>query len=237
MTAICVIGIELSARTAGRPAGRRDRHAGRSSRSSRSSRSTPATAPAGAIDPSLSWFNPFALSPQRGLTAGDAARRSSSTGAGTRPSTVNEETEDSDEAPGQGDRDQHPDPARDLRRRRRRGSGATPGSTAGRQPRRRAQRARRRRSSARRSDKILIIAVLTSARGLDPDDDPAGRPHHSLDGPGQGDAGEPRQRSIRATSPRTSRRSGWASLSIVWYVGLDAGQRRHPLRLARRAGR
>ena len=82
----------------GRPAGGRDRHPRRSSRSSPWSRSTPATPARRAIHPSLSWFNPFSLSPSE-ISAGMLLAVFIYWGWDT-TATVNEETEDPGEAPG-----------------------------------------------------------------------------------------------------------------------------------------
>ena len=56
--------------------------------------------------------------------------------------------------------------------------------------------------------------------GLHPDDDPADRPHRPVDGRLQGASRARSPGSTRSTSPRPSRRSGWALVSIVFYVGL-----------------
>ena len=97
MTAIVVIGIELSART---QVGLLAAEISLSpfSPSSPWSRSTRETRGAGAIDPSFSWINPFSLSPSE-ISAGMLLAVFIYWGWDT-TATVNEETENPGEAPG-----------------------------------------------------------------------------------------------------------------------------------------
>ena len=56
--------------------------------------------------------------------------------------------------------------------------------------------------------------------GLDADDDPADRAHVALDGARQGDPGEVRRGPPALLHAVLLDDLGWASCSIVWYVGL-----------------
>ena len=106
--------------------------------------------------------------------------------------------------PGAGDRDQHPDPARHLPRRRRRRPGLRRRRPARRQPGRRAQLARHRSLRlAAGQDPDHRRALLGG--GIDPDDDPADGANDALDGARQRDAEEPRQGPPPLPHARTSR--------------------------------
>ena len=205
MTAICVIGIELSARTQVGLLGAEvitlalfafvalyKVYAG--------------DALDGSIKPELSWFSPFAISSTDGLVAGLLVAVFIYWGWDSTV-CVNEETTDSGTTPGK----------------------AAIASTvilvgiyvlvataavafagaeaiAERRVGRHARAARHRGARhAAGQDRDHRGAHLGG--GLDADDDPADRAHLAVDGAREGDAGEPRASSTRASRRRTSRRS------------------------------
>ena len=147
-------------------------------------------APDASIHPSLSWINPFSLSPSE-ISAGMLLGRLHLLGLG-HDRDGQRGDRGLQRGAGQGDRDQHPDPARDLPRRRRRGAVLRRRRKPDREPGRRAQLARHRSLRlAAGQDPDHRRADLGG--GLDPDDDPADGADDALDGAGEGDAGEPRQ--------------------------------------------
>ena len=153
-------------------------------------------APAGSIDPSLSWLNPFSPQPQRDL------RRDAAGGVHLLGLGHDGDGQRGDRGPHrgarQGDGDQHPDPARHLRGRRLRRPGLRRGRKPGRKPGRRAQLARQRglRLAARQAPDHRRPHI---GRGVDPDDDPARGADHALDGARESDARRASARSTRAT--------------------------------------
>ena len=149
MTTICVIGIELSARTQVGLLGAEILTLARSP-SSRWSRSRPATPVPTSVDPSLSWLNPLEIDSFDALVSGVLIAIFIYWGWDSTV-TVNEESRDSTRGSGQGGADGDRDPASDLRDRRVRRAGVRRDAATDRQRRRRAERARRARSSARRS--------------------------------------------------------------------------------------
>ena len=136
--------------------------------------------PVGSIHPSLSWINPFEIKSTSALADGIIVAVFIYWGWDSTV-TVNEETENSTETPGQGRPvgDGHPRPA--LRDRL--------GGRAG-LPRRRLplEQLRRRLQSARRRRARLAVGQAADHRrahlgvGFDADDDPADRAHVALDG-------------------------------------------------------
>ena len=190
------------------------------------------SAPAGSIHPSLSWINPFSLSPSE-ISAGMLLAVFIYWGWDT-TATVNEETEDPGEAPGKATVistlillgiyivvafaaqayagvDSLVDNQEDVL--------SSLGTEVFGSP----------------LDKILIIAVLTSAAASTQTTIlPTARTTLSM-ARAQGDAGEPRQGPPALPHPaRLDDRDGRGLDRLV--RRLDARQRRHPLRLARRAG-
>ena len=133
----------------GRPARRRDHHPRRSSRSSPWSRSTPAMRRAGVDRPQPLLDQPVHPQPQRDLRR-DAARRLHLLGLGH-----DRDRQRGDRRPrrgaGEGNRDQHPDPARHLPDRRRSPPKPTPGSTSWSTTRKTCSARSARKSSARPS--------------------------------------------------------------------------------------
>ena len=107
------------------------------------------TAGPDSIDPSLSWLNPFALSP-REISAGMLLAVFIYWGWDT-TATRQRGDRGPRRGPGQGGRDQHPDPARDLRRRRDRRPGLRRRQRPGRRTRKTCSATWARKSSARRS--------------------------------------------------------------------------------------
>ena len=112
---------------------------------------------------------------------------------------VNEETEDSNEAPGLGGGRQHPDPARDLPDRRHRRPRPTPASSGLLENQEDVLSSLGTEVFGSPLDKILIIAVLTSAAASTQTTIlPTARTTLSM-ARAEGDAGAPRARSTPAT--------------------------------------
>ena len=189
-------------------------------------------APDASIHPSLSWFNPFSLSPSE-ISAGMLLAVFIYWGWDT-TATVNEETEDPSEAPGKATVISTLILLGIYLDRRLRGAGLRRRRRPDREPGRRAQLTRHRSLRlAPGQDPDHRRAHL--GRGLDPDDDPADRADHALDGPRQRDAEEPRQGPPPLPHPaRLDDPDGGALDPLVRRP--DPGQRRHPLRLAGGAG-
>ena len=81
---------------------------------------------------------------------------------------------------------------------------------------------------------LLAICVLTSAVGVHPDHHPADRADRAVDGRFGAVPESVRPDPPEVPHARWTRPSGWAGVSIVFYVGLDADQREHPRRHHRR---
>ena len=113
------------------------------------------------MHPSGSWLNPFDISTSSALVAGVLVAVFIYWGWDSRVS-VNEETEDTTQTPGKAAVIATRDPGRHLRDRRDRGSGVPRAASSWSTTGRRAQRAGHRRLRLT-LDKLLIIAVLTSA--------------------------------------------------------------------------
>ena len=215
----------------GRPARRRRSSPWRCSRSSPWSRSTRA-----ARRRARSTRRSPGSTPSRSASARSrpgCCSRSSSIGAGTRPRRVNEETEDSSRGARQGDRDQHPDPARR----------STSSSPSPRRPTAASttwSRTRKTCSAPRHRGLRLAARQAADHRrphlggGLDPDDDPADRADDALDGAGESAAGQPRQDPPPLPDPaHLDDPDGRALDRLVRRP--DDRQRRHPLRQPRGA--
>ena len=163
MTAICVIGIELSARTQVGLLGAEVITLG-ALRVRRARQGLRRRRARGLDRPELSWFNPFAINSTDGLVAGVLVAVFIYWGWDSTV-IVNEETTDSATTPGKAAIASTVILVAHLRARRHRGAVAFAGprAIAHRRSGRRARACWAPRCSARRSDKIVIIAVLTSA--------------------------------------------------------------------------
>ena len=230
MTAIVVIGIELSARTQvgllaaeivtlaavrGRRPGQGLRRRRRPARS----------------HPSLSWFNPFASAPAS-ISAGMLLAVFIYWGWDT-TATVNEETEDSREAPGQGDGRSAPLILLGIYVIVAVAAQAYAGVDELNANQEDVLSALGTEVFGSPLDKILIIAVLTSAAASTQTTILPTRADDALDGARQRDAEEPRQGPPALPHPAHLDHPDGRRLDRL-VRRADAGQRRHPLRLARR---
>ena len=204
MTTICVIGIELSART---QVGLLGAEILTLAAFAVVALIKVATGDAGpdSVDPSLSWLNPLEIDSFDALVSGVLIAIFIYWGWDSTV-TVNEESRDSNEGPGKAALTATVILLADLRDRRVRRAGLRRRGSAGRERRRRAERARRAGLRlAARQDPDHRRADLGGR--VDPDDDPPDGAHEPLDGARRRDAGVARARSTRASSRRTSRRS------------------------------
>ena len=190
-------------------------------------------APSGSVDPSLSWLNPFSLSPQRDLRR-DAAGGLHLLGLGHDgdASTRRPRTRPRRRA---GDRDQHPDPARDLCGRRLSPRRRTPALESLVENQEDVLSSLGTEVFGSPLDKLLIIAVLTSAAASTQTTIlPAARTTLSMA------RAKAMPESLGKIHPRyltphiSTLCDGRALDPLVRRP--DPGQRRHPLRLARGAG-
>ena len=159
----------------------------------------------GGVSPAWSWLNPFDIKSFGAMSSGLLLAIFIYWGWDTAVS-VNEETEDATQTPGRAAVVQHLPPARDLRRRLGGGAGVPRDRLPEQQLRRRARRARQGRARLA-VDKLLIIAVLTSAAASTQTTIlPTTRATLSM--ASHGACPGRSRRSIRAISPRASPRSG-----------------------------
>ncbi len=206
MTSIVTIGIELSARTQVGPAGGRGHHArGLRGRGAGQGLLRQRTEHFGASEPQLD--HPVRDQHQRDHRR-HAARRVHLLGLG-HDRIRQRGNRGLDRGAGQGDGRQHADPARDLRDRGGRGTVLRRARRAEAQQGRRAERTRRRgfRLPARQDPDHRRAHVGV---GLDPDDDPADRPHDAFDGPREGHAERVGKSASALPDARLSRPSRWA---------------------------
>ena len=236
MTAICVYRHRAVGAHAGRPARRRDHHARASSPSSRSSRSRPATPARTRSTPASSWLNPFA---DRQLRARSSTGCCSSVfiyWGWDSTVTVNEESENSNETPGQAPPSSRPSSCW-------RSTSIVADRRAGlRRPAGRSSTTPTTCFSVLGTDGPRLAAGQAADHrgahlggGLDADDDPADRAHVAVDGAREARCRESLGRiHPRFLTPHVS--------TILMGVAVDRlvrraddRQREHPLRLDRRA--
>ena len=165
--------------------------------------------PANSIHPDISWFSPFAIGSTDALVAGVLIGIFIYWGWDSLV-TVNEETEDADTVPGKAAIDLHADPARDLRDRLDGGRRLRRDRAAGqRLDRRRARPAGQQRLRLGPARQARHHRGAQLGGGVDADHDPADRADDAVDGAQGRDPGAASRASTGSTSRPTSRRSGW----------------------------